>query len=100
MNRLASFAIMLLAFLCLAAAWETFARYGGFPPKLTPGLAAIFTALMRIAESGVLLQAIEATLFRLLIGFAMAAVIGLLIGGLMGRKQWIEDVALPIVSFL
>ncbi len=70
------------------------------PPKLAPDLAEIFAALLRIAESGVLLGAIGATLFRLLLGFAMAAAIGLTIGGLMGRKQWIEDVALPIVSFL
>ncbi|MGB0086292.1 MAG: ABC transporter permease [Rhodomicrobiaceae bacterium] len=100
MSKLTSLGIMMLAFLCLGAAWEAFARFGGFPPKLAPNLAEIFAALLRIAESGVLLGAIGATLFRLLLGFAMAAAIGLTIGGLMGRKQWIEDVALPIVSFL
>ena len=91
---------MLLAFLCLGAAWEAFARFGGFPPKLAPGLAEIFAALLRIAKTGVLWQAIAATLYRLVLGFAMAATIGLLIGGLMGRKQWIEDALLPIVSFV
>jgi len=100
MNRLFSFLIMLLAFLCLAGAWEAFAQHGGFPPKLTPGLAAIFAAFVRIAESGALLQAVTSTLYRLLLGFGLAGAIGLLVGGLMGRKQWIEDAALPIVSFL
>jgi ABC-type nitrate/sulfonate/bicarbonate transport system permease component len=55
---------------------------------------------VRIAESGALLQAVTSTLYRLLLGFGLAAAIGLFVGGLMGRKQWIEDAALPIVSFL
>ncbi len=33
MSRLTSFGITLLAFLCIAVAWEAFARYGGYPPS-------------------------------------------------------------------
>jgi NitT/TauT family transport system permease protein len=91
---------MLLAFACLAIAWELFARFGGYPAKLTPDLSAIFTTLVRIASSGVLFDAVGATLYRLFLGFALAAAAGVLIGGLMGRLQWFEDAALPIVSFL
>ena len=100
MSRLISFAVSLSAFLLLAVSWEAFARYGGYPPKLSPGLAEVWTALIRLATTGVLWEAVLATLSRLLLGFAMAAAIGLLIGGLMGRKQWIEDCLLPIVSFV
>ncbi|MBX9589371.1 MAG: ABC transporter permease [Hyphomonadaceae bacterium] len=100
MSRITSICITLLAILCLAAAWEAFARFGGYTPKLTPTLSMIGAALVRIAANGVLWTAILATLNRLLLGFAMAAAIGLLIGGLMGRKQWIEDMLLPIVSFV
>jgi ABC-type nitrate/sulfonate/bicarbonate transport system permease component len=99
-SRLISFAVSLSAFLLLAVSWEAFARYGGYPPKLSPGLAEVWTALIRLATTGVLWEAVLATLSRLLLGFAMAAAIGLLIGGLMGRKQWIEDCLLPIVSFV
>lgn len=100
MSRVYSFSVMLLAFACVGIGWQAFVTYGGFPPKLFPGLGTIFDALIRIARSGVLWAAILATLSRLLLGFAMAAVIGLVIGGLMGRKQWIEDLLLPIVSFV
>ena len=100
MARIYSFAVMLLAFLCLGLSWQAFSLWGGFPPKLAPGIGQIFEALLRIAANGALLSAIVATLYRLLLGFAMAAAIGLLVGGLMGRKQWIEDTLLPIVSFV
>lgn len=100
MSRAYSFAIMLLAFVCLGLSWQAFATWGGFPPKLAPDLGRIFETLLRIASNGILLQAVVATLYRLLLGFAIAAAIGLLVGGLMGRKQWIEDTLLPIVSFL
>jgi ABC-type nitrate/sulfonate/bicarbonate transport system permease component len=100
MGRIYSFVIMLLAFLCLGLSWQAFSLWGGFPQKLAPGVGQIFEALLRITGSGVLLSAITATLYRLLLGFAMAAAIGLIVGGLMGRKQWIEDTLLPIVSFV
>ena len=99
MSRVYSFAVMLLAFACVGLSWEAFVNYGGFPPKLVPGLTTILDAFVRIASSGVLLEAVISTMYRLLAGFAIAAAIGLLIGGLMGRKQWIEDTLLPLVSF-
>jgi ABC-type nitrate/sulfonate/bicarbonate transport system permease component len=99
-SRVYSFAVMLLAFLCLGLSWQAFALWGGFPPKLAPGVGQIWDAFLRIAGNGALLSAIIATLYRLLLGFGMAAIIGLLVGGLMGRKRWIEDTLLPIVSFV
>jgi NitT/TauT family transport system permease protein len=100
MRRIASIAPMLLSFACIAIAWELFARFGGYPAKLTPTLAAISETLVRIGSSGVLRDAVAATLYRLSLGFTMAAAIGVLLGSLMGRLQWFEDAALPIVSFL
>ncbi len=39
-----------------------------------------------------------ATLARLVVGFALGAVVGVLIGLAMGRRRWAEDVLLPVVS--
>ena len=55
---------------------------------------------MRLAADGTLLAAAVATLYRLGAGFLIAAVIGVLLGIAMGRRQWVEDTLLPIVSFL
>jgi NitT/TauT family transport system permease protein len=40
-----------------------------------------------------------ATLYRLVAGFLFAAVIGVVVGITMGRRQWIEDTLLPLFTF-
>ena len=98
--RALSIAIPVATFAAIAVGWQLLASYGGFPPKLVPGLGAIADAFVRLAGNGILLAATIATLYRLIGGFALAAIIGVSLGILMGRRQWIEDTVLPIVSFL
>lgn len=100
MRRALSIGLPLLTFAVIAAAWEIVATYGGFPPKLVPGLGVIAETLVRLAGDGVLLAATLATLYRLVTGFVLAAAIGLVVGMAMGRRQWVEDTLLPIVTFL
>jgi NitT/TauT family transport system permease protein len=100
MRRALDFTLPLFTFAIVAAGWQILATYGGFPPKLVPGLGAIAETFVRLAGNGVLLAAGLATLYRLSIGFLLAAMIGCLIGIAMGRRQWIEDTLLPIVTFL
>ena len=98
-KRVTSLGMALFAFACVAIGWEIIARYGGFQPKLVPGLGVIGEALFRLAASGVLLDATKATLVRLVSGFMVAAVIGVPLGIFMGRHQWVEDTVLPVVTF-
>lgn len=99
-RRVLSFTLPLLTFAVIAAGWQLLATYGGFPPKLVPGLGAIASTFVRLTQEGVLAAAAVATLYRLGVGFLLAAVVGCLIGIAMGRRQWIEDTLLPIVTFL
>jgi NitT/TauT family transport system permease protein len=100
MRQALSIGLPLATFAVIAAAWQILAVFGGFPPKLVPGLGAIADALVRLAGNGVLLAATIATLYRLVAGFAIAGIIGVSLGIAMGRRQWVEDTMLPIVSFL
>lgn len=100
MKRGLGIALPLMTFAVIAAAWQLLASYGGFPPKLVPGLGDIAETFVRLARNGVLAAAAVATLYRLSVGFLLAAVIGVLVGIAMGRRQWIEDTLLPIVTFL
>jgi NitT/TauT family transport system permease protein len=100
MRRALSFGLPFLTFTVIAVAWELFVIYGGFSPKLVPGLPVIADAFVRLAGDGIMLAAAVATLYRLGIGFLIAALIGVLLGIAMGRRQWIEDTLLPIVTFL
>jgi ABC-type nitrate/sulfonate/bicarbonate transport system permease component len=99
MRRALSIGLPLATFAAIAAAWEILAVYGGFPPKLVPGLGVIAETFFRLAGNGILLAATVATLYRLVAGFLFAAAVGVAVGIAMGRRQWIEDTLLPIVTF-
>jgi len=73
LRRALSFGLPLATFAVIAAAWELLVAYGGFPPKLVPGLGVIAEAFLRLAGNGILLAAAVATLYRLGIGFLIAA---------------------------
>lgn len=99
-RRVLGIGLPLITFAAIAAAWQLFVAYGGFSPKLVPGLPAIGEAFVRLVENGVLLNSTVATLYRLGSGFAIAAVVGVGVGIAMGRRQWVEDTLVPIVTFL
>lgn len=99
-RQVLSVALPLLTFAVLAAAWQCLASFGGFPPKLVPGLGAIAETFIRLTREGVLPAAAVATIYRLGVGFLIAGGLGVLIGIAMGRRQWIEDTLLPIVTFM
>jgi NitT/TauT family transport system permease protein len=87
-----------LPFLVVGALWETVAHAGIFPPRLFPPLEAVAAALMRLTVAGILPHHAAETLLRLLAGFALAAVAGVILGIAMARSRLAEDIALPLVS--
>src|SRR4051812_14557837 len=80
------------------AAWESAAHFGHFPPRLFPSLEAIAAAFWRLTISGILPHHALDTCARLVAGFALAAIAGVVIGILMGRSRRVEDCLLPLVS--
>jgi NitT/TauT family transport system permease protein len=87
-------------FLVVALIWETVARAGVFPPKLFPPLEAVADAFVRLTLNGILPHHALDTILRLVAGFALAAIVGVTIGILMGRSRRAEDTVLPLVSVL
>jgi NitT/TauT family transport system permease protein len=85
-------------FAVVAAIWELVALSGVFPPRLFPPLEEIATTLARLTAQGILPHHAAETLFRLVLGFAIAAAAGVLVGILMGRYRRAEDLLLPLVS--
>jgi ABC-type nitrate/sulfonate/bicarbonate transport system permease component len=84
----------------IALLWQCLSSFGGFPPKLVPGLGTIAETFVRLTREGVLPAAAVATIYRLGVGFLVAALLGVAVGIAMGRRQWIEDTLLPIVTFM
>jgi len=86
-------------FLLLAIAWEAVVHAGLFPPKLFPSLLTVAETLWELIANGIIWTNTEGTLVRLVLGFLLAAIVGVLLGILMGRFRLIEDLFLPAVSF-
>ncbi|HWM83656.1 MAG TPA: ABC transporter permease [Pseudolabrys sp.] len=93
-------AISLSSFAIGLVLWEIIARSGYFPPAFFPDLGTIAATLVGLLKSGILITAALGTLSRLLLGFVIAAVAGVILGMLMGRFQWVEDTFLPLLSIV
>ena len=80
------------------AAWEGFARSGAVSAFLLPPLSVVLERVWQDALSGDLVTNLGLTLYRGLLGFAIAAALGVALGILMARNaamRWFFD---PIVS--
>jgi NitT/TauT family transport system permease protein len=86
--------------LVAAACYEAMARSGIFPRALLPTLPKIASTLFDMIADGTLLLHAFHTLYRMLTGFALAIVVGLPLGILMGRFRRIENFFLPLTSAL
>jgi NitT/TauT family transport system permease protein len=87
-----------IPFLVVGGIWEIVAHLGLFPPRLFPPLETIAAAFVRLTLMGILPHHVLDTLIRLLVGFAIAALVGVAIGIMMGRSRRAEDIFLPLVS--
>jgi NitT/TauT family transport system permease protein len=81
----------------LIAAWELLHRAEIWSPYLFPSPGEVWEALRGNAESGLLRDSIEATMKRLLIGFALAFAIGTVLGVACGTMRWIDETAGSLV---
>ena len=69
-------------------------------PNLLPGPPAVLAEGVRLWQAGTLQRDILASLVRVLEGFAIASVGGIVIGTLVARVGWIGDLFEPIIDVL
>jgi NitT/TauT family transport system permease protein len=85
-------------FVVVGTIWEIVAWAGLFPHRLFPTLEEVALSFVELTVAGILPHHAIQTVIRLLTGFALAAIIGVTIGVLMGRSRRAEDIFLPLVS--
>src|SRR5712691_11741454 len=91
----------LLPFVLIAAvllAWEVAARSGLWSPLLFPSLASIAYELGQLLFRTDRLMEAWYSLYRALGGFALAAVVGVALGMLMGRSRLVAAMLEPLFS--
>ena len=90
-------ALVILAFII---GWELLVRWRGIAPIFLPPPSSIAKYLFRMIADGSLGLNLGATLLRIFVGFAVAAVAGVFLGVLMGMSRIIARVADPWIAAL
>ncbi|MBS0244711.1 MAG: hypothetical protein JSS20_21280, partial [Proteobacteria bacterium] len=91
--RMALRSISILGFFGIwwAVSWGNANIVKAFPAVLLPSPPAVFEVGVQLVKSGELQQHIVASLSRVVQGFLLAAVVGILVGTLVGRSRPLEN---------
>jgi NitT/TauT family transport system permease protein len=89
-----------ITLLLAAAVYEAAARSGAFPPALLPPLPKVAATLWSLLADGTLIEHAFFTMYRVTAGLALAVLIALPLGILMGRVKSVESFFLPLASAL
>jgi 1,4-dihydroxy-2-naphthoate octaprenyltransferase len=92
--------LQLISPILLLLIWEALARVGVIDTRFFPAPTEIFGRLAELIEDGTLLTATVITLRRVVIGFALAMIPGVLIGVIMGISRTTRLALGPLISAL
>jgi NitT/TauT family transport system permease protein len=104
-----TFVRRIVFFASLLVLWELVSRSGIWPDYLLPGPIAVGQALLSGLRKGLYIQGAWISLLRLVIGYAISLVIGVVLGALLARNKVLQDTvgalviglqALPSVCWL
>ncbi len=90
----------LLALAIVGAGWEAVVLARVWPDYLLPGPGPVLAELASEIGSGVLLAALAVTLRRAVVGYLVAAVIGILVGLAVSRSRLLRDAIGSLISGL
>jgi ABC-type nitrate/sulfonate/bicarbonate transport system permease component len=82
----------------VALAWEAFARSGAVTPFMLPRLTTVLARIWADGASGELWQGLGLTLYRALLGFAIAALLGVGMGFAVAQNRVVRWLLDPIIS--
>jgi NitT/TauT family transport system permease protein len=89
-----------LVFVVFVGAWEWVVRAWSIPAFLVPAPSMVASALSRGVRSGLYLSNFWATLYEALMGFAIAAVSGIMLGAVIAQFRVVERTFYPYLVAL
>jgi NitT/TauT family transport system permease protein len=98
--KIAEHALPTLVIVAVLVLWEAWVRLRGIAPIYLPPPSSVAVYLYRMIISGSIELHLGVTLLRVLVGFALAAIVGVTLGVLMGMSQIIARVADPWIAAL
>ena len=80
--------------------WQMAADYGGIPAVFLPSASASWDALITGFTNGAIAAATGATLFRMVIGWALASLIGVVLGAIIGSSKAAREYLQPTLEMI
>ncbi|MEO9340806.1 ABC transporter permease [Mesorhizobium sp. SB112] len=91
------YTVSLVFFLVVIGVWEWSVQFFGVSPLVFPTPSATLSSLWRTIADGTMTYHFLVTAFETLAGFFVGAILGLLLGGIIGQSAFIERVFYPYV---
>ena len=85
------------SFVVFTGAWEFLVRALGISRIILPPPSLIFTDLVSILTSGLILPHLQATLLEITVGFILGALVGVLLGMAIAAWRLLDDLVYPYV---
>lgn len=86
------------ALIWIVVAWELIVFLQIMPERLFPSLSKVLVVAFELITTGMLMENLPITLFRVFSGFALAAVVGVPLGLMMSRSKLMNDLVQPVFS--
>ena len=84
----------------LIALWELICRLGWVSPLYLPAPTSIVAAGWELFTVGNFMQDIGASMYRIVLGYALGASVGIMIGLVLGFSRWADAIGSPIIYSL
>jgi ABC-type nitrate/sulfonate/bicarbonate transport system permease component len=89
-----------LLIVALLVLWEAVVRLGVIDALTFPPVSDVVSSWVSLLGNGTILENLGASLYRMFVGFFVAAVFGISIGLCMGYLRWIDNLLEPLVELL
>ena len=90
----------IFSFALLFGLWGLVTAMGGWSNQVFPGPMQVFRSMGELISNGTLLEHSVASLYRVTVGFYLAAILGIPLGILLGRLQGLYFLIDPLIQFL
>ncbi len=97
MKRYASWIATPLLLVAIVLVWDGYVSLFKVSPLILPAPAKVWNSLVQLLQEPKTLWHIWTTLFETVAGFAIAVVVGIVLGGLLGKIRWLEQTLNPLI---
>lgn len=99
-KKIYTYLMPIVGFLALLLIWDGLARFSGWSPQVFPGPIVVMTSMGGLLADGTLVRHTVASLYRVTVGFYLAAVLGIPLGIALGMMKTVRSLINPLIQFL